>query len=365
MTIEDERKGYPSASGLERIALCPGSQNLEAMFPESDSNEYAKSGNRIHEALAGFIGAADLLNDDERWVADRCRVLENTVLENVGMRTKDLSEREERLWSIGNDDQRFSGKPDVVYQRGRNVLVIDYKTGRAKVAGAETNWQMRALAVLAYDNYVSVENVFVAVIQPRIKESLTICRYTVADIDQARYEIIKILSDAARIDAPRNPGLKQCRYCRAKATCPELRRVGFTINVTCPPTMITRPNEVTTEQLAVLLAEAELATMLANAVRDVAKERLRNGECIEGWSLEPGKKRRIITDPQLAYDRLSGLATPDEFTAAWSKGINGIDQLVKTKTGLQGKPLKDRVAALLGDALQFKSDDYSLSKVAE
>ena len=49
----DDRKDLPSASGLSRIVLCPGSPTLEKLAGKSEStSEVANSGTDIHDAIA-------------------------------------------------------------------------------------------------------------------------------------------------------------------------------------------------------------------------------------------------------------------------------------------------------------------------
>ncbi len=46
--IEDERQGLPSASGMQRLFLCPGSWNAERKCPVDEESDDAALGTMLH-----------------------------------------------------------------------------------------------------------------------------------------------------------------------------------------------------------------------------------------------------------------------------------------------------------------------------
>ena len=48
---EDVRGGKPSASGMQRLALCPGSWQAEAKCPPSEDSPDANMGTRLHKCM--------------------------------------------------------------------------------------------------------------------------------------------------------------------------------------------------------------------------------------------------------------------------------------------------------------------------
>ena len=61
-TLIDPRAGNVSASGVPKVALCPGSHDAEKGKPRQ-TNPLAEAGTRIHAALE--VGNIDALDDDE------------------------------------------------------------------------------------------------------------------------------------------------------------------------------------------------------------------------------------------------------------------------------------------------------------
>ena len=51
----DERMGLPSASGINRVVLCPGSHKLEAKAIEPPESHWAARGTCIHGVMDGSV----------------------------------------------------------------------------------------------------------------------------------------------------------------------------------------------------------------------------------------------------------------------------------------------------------------------
>jgi hypothetical protein len=60
MPPPDERRGAPSASGMDRLCNCPASFAMERENGVDMESDDAASGTRIHNALAGLLPYEDL-----------------------------------------------------------------------------------------------------------------------------------------------------------------------------------------------------------------------------------------------------------------------------------------------------------------
>ena len=78
---DSERKNLPSASGIERIMLCPGSWQLEQQCPALPPGEDAVQGTLIHEALAKNDPAG--LSDEQTETFMKCLALEAELLQKT------------------------------------------------------------------------------------------------------------------------------------------------------------------------------------------------------------------------------------------------------------------------------------------
>lgn len=353
----DERRGRPSASNMHRLALCPGSWNAERGLSDIESTD-AASGTMLHAVLGDEI-AGDGLDHDDAWVVNQCRELESRLVAQLGFDGPDIEIcAEQRLWHQGNDGRSWSGKADRLYINASagQALCIDYKTGRGEVPASESNWQLRSLAVLAAANRDTVKGVFVAIIQPRATESVTLAYYDENDLGEADNDIAAVLYLASLHDATRRPGEAQCQYCRAKDRCPEAIASAIAmVNIELPA--------LTGEQYAEWLPQAKMASKVIEALMQSAKRFIEGGGVIPGWGLKPGSTNRMIADPQAAFAALSDIATPEEFARICSVPVGALEKLYAEKSGLKGKALSEMLALRLGNAITTKQNAASLAKV--
>ena len=216
--MTDERKGKPSASGFSRLALCPGSWNLEATLPEQEENKYMALGTDVHAVLAGTKDF-DSLTEEGQDIATRCLSQFSELIGqlDLGERTKEVIE--ERFWY----DDLFSGAIDRIDFFGEDTAVVtDYKTGRVAQSGAAENYQLRAYAVLVKKAFPQLKTILVAIIQPMAGPK-TIAEYNEEDLAKAEEEIVGIVTASQSNDAIRTPSPDACKWCRAKSICPEVR----------------------------------------------------------------------------------------------------------------------------------------------
>lgn len=357
--MSDEREGRPSASGMERLALCPGSWNASKGIPET-SSKYAEQGNRIHSLIAGEN--VENPTEEERDVANQCeRLSQMIVTQHMARPMEDCTEvwRESRLWARENDGVTWSGKPDLVVIYGKRAVIIDFKTGRGEVEHAANNKQIRALAVLIDGCFVGkLDSILVAIVQPLASQSMSLCDYTKADIELARTEIENTVRNAMKPDAKRVAGEAQCRYCPAKARCPEAGEVLTEVaNVQPIVTMLS------SSELGDLLSKCKQAEDVVDALREEAKNRLEEGVAVEGWELKAGATRETITHPEAVFFKFSGLGgNIEQFMSSISVNKSKLSDAMKVVTGTKGKELEVLMDGLLEGCTESKSIAPSLVK---
>lgn len=360
--MTDERQGYPSASSAQRYALCPGSFMLEQQCPLEPESEDAASGSRIHAALAG---EPVVLTHEEGEAFEACKRQEETL--TGGINSWRCIAREQRLWfhvwHRGRSSQDWSGKPDAVYQSESSDagLIIDYKTGRGEVSEAIGNMQLRALAVLASGVY-GFREVTVAIVQP-LAGPPSACVYTQDDLAVARSEIIDLMRRVQQPGQPRNPSEAACKYCRAKAICPEARAVAGDVVYWSQPMAI---ELMTRQEVADFLNMAPVAEKVIEAVRAKAKQMLESGEKLPGWTLKDGPARATITDPQTVFQRfINSGGTDAQFMRAVKIGKGDLKTALKESTGQTGKALDTALANLLDGCTETKPTAKQLTRIKQ
>ncbi len=327
MNADDVRMGLPSASGLQRLVLCPGSWLAEKACPEQDQSEAAAMGTRLHRHLEVGTLPEDAV---EAEACEWCAEMEGRLAEELlGCRVELF--REKRLWDAC---QRFSGQADVVFHNEKAALVLDYKFGRIAVEGAEYNTQLYGLVLLMMDNFAAFDVVYAGILQPFVsRQRPVVMRFERKDIGALRGWLYRKLDDAAVPGAELCPGEVQCRYCRAAASCPALGlRVQQVSGVE-----LTRWEQWSVEDRRKAWDAARLAKKYVDAIERKVRADLEAGVELPGLQLAPGKAAFTVADAAGAFGVLEAALgiTGEEFVKCCKVGITELDKLVHRKLAEQ------------------------------
>jgi len=327
-----------SASAATRWMACPGSIVLSAGLPDS-SSKYAEEGTQAHALLEVCLthdGPDDkvLVADPEMWAAVK------TALANIREMTQgaDLLLAETRVnyaSYLGVPEADGFGTSDVIAIVDDEMQVHDYKHGRGVEVDAENNEQMMLYglgALNAYEDVADLKTVRLVIHQPRIKSApsewsisvddlkawgLSTARSAAASVlvaEQTRNHPATLASDWEQTML--RPGEDQCRFCKAKATCPALRaEVIDTVFAGMPATVdefetaeVTQPVEANSPVwLSAAMAKADLIEDWLKAVRAEVERRLLAGQAVPGYKLVQGKQgNRAWVDKAQAEEMLKG-----------------------------------------------------------
>ena len=334
--MSDERKQMPSASSFERLYNCPGSYRAERTAPVTDQvSQEAEDGTAIHDAIANQ--SVEDLRDDLRPIAYECIQIRDEIVRDFGgdpQAGQYFVEVEQRIWwRLG----MFSGQCDHVVIDGPRALIIDYKTGHAGAPPAERNLQLAGYALLMAYHY-GVDEVHVAIVQPRAFPRKSVSVYRWPELQAAEQAITAMLHDAMTEGAPLKAGY-WCQYCRAKTTCMEAH--GTLQKLESIATTGKLP-ALTAGELSGLLDRSKAAKAIIKAIEEEAKARMIDGDEVPGYRLKKGSTRKSITDPNAVFGRAMSLyaVDQDEFMKAVNITTSGLKSALKS-AGLKGKELEN------------------------
>ena len=143
-------------------------------------------------------------------------------------------------------------------------------------------------------------------------------------------------------DAPRVPGEKQCRWCRAQATCQALYEhtaqiIGREFD---DMDALENPGQMSDGQIRLVLENADLIKAWIDAVQTHVFERLMEGGEFTGYKLVEGRSNRVWADETAA----TGVLIDALGDAAWEKKLlspaKAEKALGKKKTMLAGMIFK-------------------------
>lgn len=352
--MTDERKNLPSASAMHRYAQCPGSWALSQGIDAEPPGPDAERGTRIHRALelkfSDITNWDDGLSENERSCAVLCVIILMDIAAQRGF-TQCTSMVERRIWLLdGNLERVLSGKADLILrtENDERVLIVDWKTGRGEVDPAESNMQLRTLAVLAFEEF-GPQHVIAAIIQPDAVPQFSMVEYDRNTIEIATNEITGIIERLKTHAHTRSAG-PHCRYCPARVKCAEYAAMAAGQLPALPVQPLPPMEQWTPEQWAAVLNWLPEAERWIEEAKTKAKTRLEEDpQSIPGWALKPGPTRRAVTDVQQLFNRMAGLGiTADQFAASCSITVKGVEGLVKiARPELKGAALTEAVDELL------------------
>ena len=348
----DERNGKPSASGFSRLALCPGSWNLEATLPPQEENKYMALGTAVHAVLAGQA-EFDTLTEDGQDIATRCLSQFSEMIGqlDLGERTKEVIE--ERFWY----DDLFSGAIDRIDFFGDTAVVTDYKTGRVAQSGAAENYQLRAYAVLVKKAYPELKTILVAIIQP-LAAGKTIAEYNEEDLARAEEEIVGIIRASQKHDAIRTPSPDACKWCRAKSICPEVRGTHKELEVVSNSVV----PQLSNEEILAIDEKAEVVLDFIEEVRKEMKARMIAGQQFAGRSLTEGRKVRSVSDTQSIISALAGIVEQSDVLACTKVSVTALEKAFAKSKGLKGKEAKEKFEDSLGWLIETTTGEPSIKR---
>lgn len=298
-----------SASGAHRWIACPGSVKAEEGLPDRTSS-FAEEGTIAHEIAEKALRMGfncDTLCDrpDLAHIAEPAQVYVDYVRALPGKHRFVETRVDFSEWVPGG----FGTADSIVIDEETSTLQIaDLKFGKGVRVDAENNPQAMLYALGAYSMFGflhEIERVKVAIVQPRIDN---ISEWEIRVEDLLKWgEIARAAAEATtEPNAKRVPGEKQCRFCKAKATCPALMKLT-------EQTLLmdfeehdepVAPNKLTDEQLDAALKARPVIEAWLNAVETLVKQRLTTEDQFPGWKLVEGRANRAWIDEESAAKEL-------------------------------------------------------------
>jgi hypothetical protein len=333
-----------SASKAHRWMACPGSMVLEADLPDT-SSAYAEEGTRAHQAAEALLRGDVAVHDDDDMVEHVGVYVENIRQYADGAELM-VEQKLNYATFLGLDRDAAWGTSDAVVIKGDEIQVHDLKYGRGEVVDPARNPQMMLYALGALDAFDGLAGDFkharMVIHQPRVVKAPQEWDCTVEELkafgQQAKQAVhlvraaehgMSAVAEGTKRQADweatyLKPGVDQCRWCKAKATCPAARaEVASTIFSTVPATAdefadLNVPGKehispTDDAWLSAAMAKADLIEDWLKAVRAEVERRLLAGRQVPGYKLVQGKQgNRAWRDPVAAEGLLKSFRLKQE-----------------------------------------------------
>jgi hypothetical protein len=303
-----------SPSSAVRWMTCPGSVALsEGIEDKSSSN--ADEGSMMHAIAAKCLetgtDAIDYVGTTDKETGLTLQVKQAPDVQfyvdhvrDIVMATNGELRIEQRLpigWMTGEADAH--GTADAVIVAPDELIIVDAKFGFKEV-DAERNPQLLIYAAAAFDELkvaYDFERIRVVISQPRLGAKP---EYT-CTVDELHDFVGNVVAASEAVGfAPEKlvPSPKGCQWCRAKAICPALRDdVLADFDVVVPET-------AEEDDLARVMANADMIENWVKAVRAEVERRLLAGTPVRGYKLVQGKRgNRMWESPEVAEATLKSM----------------------------------------------------------
>jgi hypothetical protein len=211
---------------------------------------------------------------------------------------------EQRL-QLGDEQLGLFGTADCVARNGTRLVIADYKHGSGVAVSPVENSQLLTYAAAAITDTAvdtnGVREIELVIIQPRSREGDAVQTWT-TDIDSLLEHTGEVL-EARKLSLSDNPPAEigdHCRWCQAKAICPDLLRAAG---------RLPKLDAVQASQLSEALDLADTLEHWVAGVRKAAHKQLENGGQLKGWKLVPKRAARkwVDTSDALTYIESAGI----------------------------------------------------------
>lgn len=349
-----------SPSAAHRWLVCPGSVALCADSVKRDSAE-SREGTFAHDIAAQVLlqdrdRVAELLGKTDGEFTLDAEMAQHVQAYVSAVRTQVMLTEGELLVEhrVYLTAQLWGTADALVWSYGA-LDVFDLKFGRGVFVDVVDNEQEMIYALAALSSHpekvrhYNVETVRLHIVQPRRPDAEGLVHRTWETALEAllRWKREVLEPGVEAVSSPESklsPG-DHCRFCDAKPGCPALMdralasasavfpQVDPLTTTMSPP----EPKQLTAEQLAFAIQNAEIVETWLKAVRKHATERARGGEAIPGWKLVQVTGNRRWKDEAAAEQTLR------------AAGVNPTVQKLASPNALEeqyGKSVKPLIATL-------------------
>lgn len=307
-----------SASGSDRWLNCPGSISLAEKAPPPPSSPYAEEGTRAHGVLETilkeyinggkpFTKAYDLEKEFGKEIVNHAlgafKWIEAKHLA-AGDGAEVLSEVKINL-PVKYPGQ-FGTVDAAIFEPFGTLTVFDFKYGAGYRVDAKDNSQLIYYALgLAEVFGWNFGRVHLVIYQPRLADANPDAAFpgseafiTAEDLKSWRDKFESGIAAALRKDAARTPG-EWCRWCPAKAICPEISEKALSqalVDFDPVSTKFKAPDPALIPHLGQTLILFDRLESWIESVREYAHRQLEAGAEVRGWKLVQKRSTRKWTD---------------------------------------------------------------------
>jgi hypothetical protein len=237
----------------------------------------------------------------------------------------------EKTFDLSNLHPDLGGTNDaLLWEDYGRVILYDYKHGAGYAVDVENNPQLLYYALGAYKS-TDCGDIELVIVQPRARHrDGPVRRHRLTAQELLFWANEKLVPAAKATEDPAAP-LKSgdwCRFCRARATCPELLNHAQAVTKSDLKTIpLPPPDALTMDEMVKVLQSKDLLTGWLAAVEGRALSMLQEGQAVPGYKLVRGRSTRRWLE--LAANQLVQRIPGRDLFERKLKGIPAIEKIIK------------------------------------
>ena len=221
------------------------------------------------------------------------------------------------------------GTADVIIITDTHIEVMDLKYGKGYVVEAEDNPQLKLYGLGAVNNFghlYDFTQVRLAILQPRLNHYPAVEMSVEELLGWAEHFVKPRAQLAWAGEGPFVAG-EHCTsgFCRARHQC--AARAEQAMAIAREEFALRPPELLSTEQLVIVLAKADLASDWLNDVKSFALKQAEAGHEVPGYKLVEGRSVRKYSDHDAVAQRLAEAGVPE--AVIYERNLAGITAMEK------------------------------------
>lgn len=307
-----DKHAYLSASASDRWIHCPPSAKLCAAM-DDQSSPYAKEGTDAHSLCEYLLKKAlgirtrdptenlSYYNEEMQECAEGYRDFVLEQLEEAKKHCPDPKVYVEQHLDFSHWVRNGFGTGDCVIVADDLLQIIDYKHGLGipvSAAGPDGTGNSQLLcyglgAIATFGWLYDIKTVKLSIYQPR-RENVNSFSISKEDLLKWADNVLKPAAEEAYAGSGAFHAGSHCQFCKIKATCRERAME----NLKMAQYEFKEPPELTNEEVADILPQADHLISWINDIKDYALQQALSGVHFDHFKLVEGKSNRKYTDEQ-------------------------------------------------------------------
>ena len=314
---EEKQHALLSASGAHRWMTCTPSARLEENFP-SRQTQYTLEGTLAHALAELKLRKTYEAMSTKKYNGELKKIKElelykpemDTHTDTYAEFIKSIMYTSKAPYINIEYKTDFSkyvpegfGTTDCVIIEGETLHVIDFKYGQGVPVSAENNPQMMlyALGIHEANSIIyNINKIKLSIVQPRL-DSISEWEISAEDLLKWGEEVVKQKAEEAFAGIGEFVPGEHCRFCKAKGQCKaraEINMQAVEIRKTTDSKLLSN------EEIGIILKECADVEDWLKDMKEIALNKILEGEKIEGWKVVEGRSNRVITDIDEAFEKL-------------------------------------------------------------